>query len=397
MVAVDEIAIGESIEDVVPVEEIGLTGSYAVNGTVAAYTATISTNSPESISSIAVSVKRGTGSASLPHTSEMTDNGDGTFTCDVSGISYGTTYYYAFDASVSMTDGTTLAVHSATNSYRHLATGDVYVSQTGTGENPYSTAETAATSVSAALAICDDGATIHILPGTYEITNQILVDKSVSIIGGSGDPSAVVITNTASAASGNAGKRIFRLSAANITVSGLTMSGGQVYGGTAKGGNLFIDTYNGIVVTNCVIENGLAVGGAQAGAAHLHKGLVTHCIIRGNGVDSTGSSSGATVAFTDDTAGFSNCLFIDNNSDYGAYLFELGTGAMENSTVVRSTIANGTKAVNFASSGNVRNTVFAGLANGEGESLGFDTSERAHYYNCAFDAGVPSTAGGGAH
>lgn len=344
-VAFDEIAVGESVEDVVPVEDMGLSGAVSVNGTVAHYVASVSTNSPENVATITVSVKRGTGASALIHSSVMADGGDGDFACDVSPLSYGMTYYYAFDAVVTMTDGSTVELHSVTNSFDTFVTGPIYVKEGSSGVSPYATEETAAPTIADAFKIAASGATIRVSDGHYEISERIQLHGSTTVEGISGDPAKVVISLPEGTTPG-ATTRFFNLYD-DAKISAVTLSGGHVLNG--NGGNVWMRSGT---ITNCIIENGAVERTNESndecsGAGiYAQGGRIVDCKIRGNrvlgdnkGHNSFGRSAGLYCANATAQAVVQNCLFEDNGGEGSEWVVYLGSNwTVESCTVVASTL-----------------------------------------------------------
>ena len=159
---------------------------------------------------------------------------------------------------------------------------------------PYNTPETGYASFAAALADAVDGGEIRVGDGVYEQTAKQVVNKGVTICGNLDNPGAVVLCNTATAASGQGDKRVMSIDNANALVCGLTLQGGQVYHG--NGGNL---TISAGMISNCVIRGGVAYAGTDAeygmgaGVAISGSGVVSHCAITNNEV--RGEASGKWV------------------------------------------------------------------------------------------------------
>lgn len=146
----------------------------------------------------------------------------------------------------------------------------------------------------------NDGDTIVLGKGTYEVTAAISVTKPVTIMGETGDPADVVVRNTkgssvkkTSGGNNEPAYRVFVINNAGAVLSGIAVENGKVGGGgDYKGGNIVINS-NGGTVTNCIIRNAIMVacgpgnapktGGGGAAIASLSKnGLITHCVITSN-------------------------------------------------------------------------------------------------------------------
>ena len=182
---------------------------------------------------------------------------------------------------------------------------------------PYDTPETGYASFAAALADAVDGSEIRVGDGVYEQTAKQVVAKGVTICGNLDNPGAVVLCNTATAASGQGDKRVMSIDNANALVCGLTLQGGQVYHG--NGGNL---TISAGMISNCVIRGGVAYAdtnaevGMGAGVAISGSGVVSHCAITNNEVRGEASGKwvqGGAVVFQWGSAGkLRHCLVAGN-------------------------------------------------------------------------------------
>ncbi len=182
---------------------------------------------------------------------------------------------------------------------------------------PYNTPETGYASFAAALADAVDGGEIRVGDGVYEQTAKQVVNKGVTICGNLDNPGAVVLCNTATAASGQGDKRVMSIDNANALVCGLTLQGGQVYHG--NGGNL---TISAGMISNCVIRGGVAYAGTDAefgmgaGVAISGSGVVSHCAITNNEVRGEASGKwvqgGAVVFPWGSTGKLRQCLVAGN-------------------------------------------------------------------------------------
>ena len=159
---------------------------------------------------------------------------------------------------------------------------------------PYDTPETGYATVATALAASVDGSEIRLVDGIYDQSAKLSVNKAVTIIGNTASPEAVVLRNTATAASGSGDKRVMAIDNAGALVTGLTLQNGQVYHG--NGGNLVISAG---MISNCVIRGGVAIAGTDAefgmgaGVSITGSGMVSHCVITNN--ETQGASSGKWV------------------------------------------------------------------------------------------------------
>ena len=147
---------------------------------------------------------------------------------------------------------------------------------------PYNTLATAAKTLAVAVPEAGDGTTIYLVDGTHKSTAATSLSKAVTVRSLSGDPSACMVSNTASRS------RTFYLNNADAWVRDITIAKGVSY--QCNGGNVFIDALGGCV-SNCIITAGTADNyngnGGNVGMTSDHS-LITHCKITKGVVNNTG-------------------------------------------------------------------------------------------------------------
>lgn len=314
---------------------------------------------------------------------------------------------------------------------------DYYVSTTGSDANNGLTRETAFLTIANAVSVAQDGDSICVLAGTYEIATAISVTEALTIIGDTGDPADVIVRNAAGAvttttgANSDTAHRVFTINKAGAVLSGMAVEGGKL-GGYAdyKGGNILIDS-NGGTVTNCIIRNAIVVGigtgnypkngTTGAGIACLSaSGLITHCVItnnfmtRGNGSATANpwNFGGAAGVHLQNGGTLRQSLIADNtttNDNFGSAVL-LGNTAgilMENCTVAENrglgTAGNFYPVLYYAQSAStcptVRNTLIHGnagfggnkeLLNGVWDASAIGSLADVKFYNCATDSTLPT-------
>ena len=161
------------------------------------------------------------------------------------------------------------------------------------GEGGHATIQAA---VDEAVAGCE----VVLSAGTYEVTTPITVDKAITVR----PDGAVIVRNTAAAASGSANHRVMEISGGAL-VTGLVIENGSVF--NAYGACLDV---TGATVSNCVIRGGTATrgetGNVGGGGVSLRSNAVlTHCYVTNNVVTGTSTGDG-------DNAG--GAIFIHNNN-----------------------------------------------------------------------------------
>lgn len=307
---------------------------------------------------------------------------------------------------VSAVDGSARKTTSTKVISVKLAPRDMYVKDSNPdAEFPYDTWEKAASGLAglrSAVAAGIDGSSVWVGDGIY--THGIgdgvgvTISDGVRLIGYSGNPSAVVITNTFGQADANAGRSDLRnvyLNHPNAVVANMTLARGSIYHSNGKGGNVTIET-NGGTVSNCVLTVGSASNYyGDSGGAYLKAGLLTHCIIEKSNITAKGGGNKGTAVYCAAPARLSNCLIRDvvNKPEYEANVVRM-LGTIENCTIVNCDVGtNNHEAVRCDSSAIARNVV----AFGNTAPSGVDDSTVARgfggtatcYTNCASDDEVP--------
>ena len=291
-----------------------------------------------------------------------------------------------------------------------LAPADMYTSPGNeSAAYPYSTPETAAPNIAAAVAAAVDGTTIHVLKGAdgiYPQSATIKVEKGVRIVGETGDPNDIVCTNLVVDADGHG---IFLLNHPDAFVTGLTLANGSLRANYSDGGCLRIKPSGG-AVSNCVIRSGQSQHfDSQGAGAYLEAGVVTHTRFTGRFTScpayNVDPSSKGVVAHL---AGgrLENCLFHDieivpgiDGTSCGPVVSVRG-GMMLNCTVVGRCQCAGTgdsdnenflkydggSGIHCGGSGWVKNCVSTCVTNANGVVTPF-TGTASRFVNCAGDGG----------
>ena len=141
---------------------------------------------------------------------------------------------------------------------------EYYVSTGGSDANNGTSRETAFATIAHAVDVAEDGDTVRVLAGTYEVSAAISVTEALAIVGDTGNPTDVVVRNTAGTVTKTSGSntdtahRVFVINNAGAILAGLVAEDGRAGGGGGdnKGANILIDS-NGGTVTNCIIRNAI--------------------------------------------------------------------------------------------------------------------------------------------
>ena len=228
-----------------------------------------------------------------------------------------------------------------------VASTTVYVTPgTGSGTFPYSTPESGFANIKAAVDNAIDGNTLILDAGIYETSNELVVDKAITIIGTGATPEAVIVRNTVA----SQGHRTMRVESAGAFVANLTIENGY----NNIGANLRLASG---VVSNCVIRGGTAVAnsnGAGSGVEFAGAGTLTHCVVSNNVVQGTSSDGGMTggaiyLPYNSKNGRISNCLVAYNRYVTSGETVKVGTAGIrffgennetkvENCTIVANTV-----------------------------------------------------------
>ena len=200
-----------------------------------------------------------------------------------------------------------------------VSPGMVYVGKNGSNTPPYDTPATAASSIADAIAAGADGSRILILPGTYELSETLLIDRAVVVGSADGNPESVTLD-----AAGGA----FR--AVNIAWGGAVLQGVTVTGAT------------------------------QGGVLISAQGTLSNCVITANAAS---SDYGAAVKASA-MAVITDCRITDNESTYNsAYGFAVYLGEYSDCAIRNSVITGNRATANEDIGGAVHNTESATIRN----------------------------------
>ena len=230
-----------------------------------------------------------------------------------------------------------------------------YVSSSGSNTSPYSSWATAANNIQSAVDVADPGDLILVGDGTYTLTTNISVTKSVTIRSVNGYGSTII--------DGNLVTRCFYTNNVNAVIDGFTIRNGRILSGFGGG----VQCDNG-TVQNCIIENNAARDGG--GVALNNSGLVLNCIIRNN----TADWGGGVRCFNGTVRG---CLITGNTATpHGGGINIWSGGTIQNCTITNNTATDGA-GIRLWNNGIVENSIIyfnTGSANyiintGTGNSL----------------------------
>lgn len=167
--------------------------------------------------------------------------------------------------------------HTAASSETH------FVSHSGSDTPPYTSWETAATSIQSAIDAASEGDTVLIAPGVYQ---ERIVLKSGLIVRGRGAGVTVVDGRKQPGGDDPGGPVITCRNVKRVSVEGMSITRGGSYDG---GGGIRIEDSYAILVSNCVVNNNSAVKG---GGVYVERSELTMlgCVIEGNRCSSCSGS-----------------------------------------------------------------------------------------------------------
>jgi len=230
----------------------------------------------------------------------------------VDGASVGAVTSYTFT--------NVIANHTISASFNIIVSTTHYVSLSGTNISPYSSLATAANNIQSAVDVAIAGDLILVNDGTYTLTTNISVSKSITIRSLNGQASTTV--------DGNLATRCFYMNDVNAVIDGFTIKNGRSLGG--YGGGVQCD--NG-TIQNCIIENNAATDGG--GVALNNSGMVINCIIRNN----TADWGGGIRCFNGTVR---NSLITGNTATpHGGGINIWSNGTIQNCTITNNTATDG--------------------------------------------------------
>ncbi len=219
---------------------------------------------------------------------------------------------------------------------------------------PYDTQETAAATITEAVAAAGEGSTVHVLPGAYTVSSTVRISSGIVLTGASGKPEDAVVD-------GRNLVRGFILDNPGARLENLTVQNCKTASDADAQGGLVAIYAGGGTVSNCVLRGGSAnTYWASAGGVDIRSpnGLVTHCVV-------------------------TNCTTSANNEGNGcaAVMIRAG-GRLENSLIAHNHSTEGRAAVGFYGSvgGSVANCTI--LDNSAKYLAGLSLSSTAFATNC---------------
>jgi hypothetical protein len=255
------------------------------------------------------------------------------------------------------------------------ARADRFVAVGGTGDGSSWASPT--NSIQGAIDAASAGETILVSNGTYNITNDIAVNKAVTISSFANGVTGGLTNAARTIVSRGGGKWNFYITAAAI-VDGFTGTGASA--GGYPGANFYVSA--GAIVKSCILRsNGTGYGGSHP-AGHMISGIVSNCLIYGNSTGDrqhspgafridggtmvacqitgntlvTQADGGGGVWLNGSSAALRNCLLYRNSTTGSGGGVFLSDGTVENCTIVNNT-AGGSGGGIYRTGGIVRNCI----------------------------------------
>jgi PKD repeat protein len=186
----------------------------------------------------------------------------------------------------------------------------VHVATNGGSVSPFATWETAATNLQEAIdtAAIGEGYTLAVLVsnGVYTVTNELTIDKAVTLRGFSGNWDDTVIRGGYPAST----NRCVTISGAGAVVDGFTITNGNAYLSSGGGINMTAaaTVRNCLIAGNTTVSTSAGIGGGIAATA----GSIIHCTVRNN--VSTASAGGGGIYASGAGVVVSDCLVTGNRA-----------------------------------------------------------------------------------
>ena len=255
----------------------------------------------------------------------------------------------------SVVDGTNASESQKLRVFTLRTAGDVYVATAGTPTAPFDTPETALVDLELAARLAPNGATIHLLEGTHELSTRVTISRGVQLAGAGRDKT--VVTCAADSRYG-----LLAIGNKNSVIRDLTLTGrfGKSY---SDGDGAGVCITAGQVV-DCLMTNLVVNAGANGTAVKISGDRTT----RLSRVEICRCSGGQYGTIHAGSCAIDNCFVHDNTvgGKWGAGIYVDGNGSQIT----------------------VSNCTFAGTQ----ENFVYTMSTVAKFVNCVLDC--PSTGNG---
>ncbi|MBI9037832.1 MAG: LruC domain-containing protein [Bacteroidales bacterium] len=219
-------------------------------------------------------------------------------------------------------------IFATTKSSNNFTNITRYVSPTGNHTPPFTSLATAANDIQSAIDICVDNDLILVDNGTYVLTNQIQIQKAITLQSINGINNSII--------DGNNNVRCIYMDHIDAVVDGFTITKGYNPSGFGGGVNI---VSNG-AVQNCKITYCQARDGG--GIAIDNGGLVQDCIIKNNSADNNSNNGYGGGVRCLNGGIVRNCLITENVSmKYGGGINIWNAGLIQSCIITNNTAPNG--------------------------------------------------------
>lgn len=261
--------------------------------------------------------------------------------------------------------------------------------------SPYGTPETAATSISDALALAVEGATIILDEGTHNVSETVVLKRGVTITGAGRDKTTLYASTEFDP--------VVRINGEGALLSGVTIAHGRVKTWWQQSGSGVVIGSDGGTLADCRVTD---CGGSVSrifGAVHISgsAALVTRCLIDGNSSLGGGSVCGGIYA----TAGrIEHSVIANNESPASAYygnhsgsgLCLAGPVTVLNCTIINNRMTEGNSGAGVHvenSSAKLVNCIIDGNLSGDGTESNY-LDNGASFAYCLSSSAAPAGSTG---
>ena len=231
-----------------------------------------------------------------------------------------------------------------------------YASPSGSHTAPYTSWNTAATSLPALVAYVPAGSTVLVAAATYPLSSPLTIDKALHLKSAGGPASTIL--------DGGNSTRVLSLSHADAILDGFTIQNGN--SGNSSGGGARIEPAGSLL--NCILWNNssLKYGG---GAALIGGGELRNCLLYENFAFEWG---GGAYSYTESAPPIiQSCTFSLNSAGEGGGLYLNGSSILRNAIAWDNVSSSGSN-IFLSGSGQTIQHTLSGPAQAGSGNLGAD-------------------------
>ncbi|XGV94950.1 MAG: CHAT domain-containing protein [Leptolyngbya sp. BL-A-14] len=235
------------------------------------------------------------------------------------------------------------------------------------------------------------GGTVNVLPGTYNVSNEITINKNLTVKGAGAGSTIFDGGNTF---------RVFSISGNGTiaTLDGLTIQNGRATG--ASGGGIQVGSDSTLNLNNSIVRNNLAGSGGGISSSGIL--TVDNSTISGNTANASSGFADGGGIYNEGTLTVSNNSTIsDNTSAFGGGISNNGTLTVNNKSTISNNraragggIYNGGGILNTGTLTVDNSTITGNTASDEGGGI-FNTRTVTVSNNSTISGNTASNSGGG--